>query len=199
MSFLISRSRDVFSKAAGPPLIGGDSGFANDPFSKDLTTAAVLVPIISHPEPSILLTTRSAHLSEHAGQVAFPGGRVEAQDRSVVEAALREANEEIGLPVDKVDVVGVQSPYLTGSGYTVSPVVGIVPAGLSYQADPGEVANIFEVPLKFLFNPDNYEAREVFYKGRNRRYYAADWEGHNIWGATAGMLLNLAVRFHAKP
>lgn len=199
----ITRLRTTFAARPKPAWIPGDFGPqpdgrppADDPFfsNANLADAAVLVAITDRPAPGILLTTRAADLAQHAGQVAFPGGRVEDGDRNLQEAALREAREEIGLPPDTVEVLGVQAPYHTGSGFLVHPVVGIVPPDLSYRIEPAEVANLFEVPVAFLFDRDNYETQSVFYKGRVRSYYSAMWEGHRIWGATAGMLLNLAMQ-----
>jgi len=166
-----------------------------DPANKpDLRLAAVLVPIVEHAEgPTVLLTRRADHLNSHSGQVAFPGGKVEPGE-TPVEGALREAEEEIGLDRAFVDVVGYIDPYETGTGFRILPVVSFVRPGFKLQADPGEVAEIFEVPLSFLLDEDNHERHSVFWKGKRRAYYAMPYRGHYIWGATAGMIRNLSDR-----
>lgn len=159
------------------------------------TPAAVLVPIIEHQlEITVLFTQRTAHLNDHAGQVSFPGGRVEAYDADAVETALRETEEEIGLSRSYVEVVGTLDDYITGTGFRITPVVGFVRPGFTLKPDPFEVANVFEVPLSFLLDPGNHQLREAHYRGRLRKYYAMPYNGHNIWGATAGMVVNFAQR-----
>lgn len=162
----------------------------------DLRLAAVLVPIIEHEaEPTVLLTRRADHLNSHSGQVAFPGGKVEP-DETPVEGALREAEEEVGLDRSFVDVAGFLNPYETGTGFRILPVISFVRPGFSLTAEPGEVAEIFEVPLGFLMNVDNHERHSVFWRGKRRAYYAMPYQGHYIWGATAGMIRNLHDRLH---
>lgn len=156
--------------------------------------AAVLIPVIDRPMPGLLLTTRTAHLRSHAGQVAFPGGRIDPQDADAVTAALREAYEEIGLPASRVDIIGVDQPYETATGYTIRPVVGLLPPDLDYSLSDHEVADIFEVPLAYVLDRSNHQLREAEYRGVMRRYFAIEWEERTIWGATAGMLVNLAAR-----
>jgi len=178
------------------PILAGDQDFgvpgAHSEIS--LVPAAVLVPIIRSPEPRLLLTTRTAHLRNHAGQVAFPGGRIDTEDASPIAAALREAQEEIGLDPDNVDIMGVSAPYLTGTGYSVLPVVGSIEPGLPLAPNPHEVADLFEVPLDFALDPANHILRQAEWKGRMRRFYVIEFEGRTIWGATAGMLVNLSAR-----
>ncbi|MCE7999548.1 MAG: CoA pyrophosphatase [Rhodobiaceae bacterium] len=160
----------------------------------DLRLAAVLVPIIEHDTgPTVLLTRRADHLNSHSGQVAFPGGKVEP-DETPVEGALREAEEEVGLDRSFVDVAGFLNPYETGTGFRILPVISFVRPGFSLTAEPGEVAEIFEVPLGFLMNVDNHERHSVFWRGKRRAYYAMPYQGHYIWGATAGMIRNLHDR-----
>jgi 8-oxo-dGTP pyrophosphatase MutT (NUDIX family) len=156
------------------------------------TPAAVLIPIIAYESDlKILLTQRTAHLYDHPGQISFPGGRADPGDLSLEFTALREAEEEIGLPRNKVEVLGCLPNYLTITGYQVTPVVGLVVPGHNYQADPFEVAEIFEVPLDFLMNPHHHEHRLWQSPEGERRFYAMPYENKFIWGATAGMLRNL--------
>ncbi|WP_374385958.1 CoA pyrophosphatase [Sandaracinobacter sp.] len=182
--------------ASGSPVLAGDQdfgGFGTAP-SGMLVPAAVLVPIIRAPDPRLLLTTRTSHLRNHAGQVAFPGGRIDTGDDGPVAAALREAQEEIGLEPSAVEVMGMGDVYQTGTGYSVQPVVGTIEPGLSLSPNPHEVADLFEVPLDFVLDRRNHLLREAEWKGRLRRYYVIEYEGRMIWGATAGMLVNLASR-----
>lgn len=155
--------------------------------------AAVLVPLVARPEGlRVMLTRRTAHLRDHAGQISFPGGSIEADDASPVDAALREAFEETGLPHSHVQVLGTMPKYGTGTGFAVTPVVGLVSPGFALAPDDFEVAEVFETPMEFLMDPANhrlYQARMP--DGRQRQYFAMPWEGHFIWGATAGMLRNL--------
>jgi 8-oxo-dGTP pyrophosphatase MutT (NUDIX family) len=157
--------------------------------------ASVLIAVVSRPEPTVLLTLRSAQLPVHAGQVAFPGGKWDADDPHAVGAALREAHEEIGLLPDAVDVLGCLPPYVTGTGFSVTPVVGLVPEGLVLTPNPGEVERVFEVPLHFLMNPQNHMRQQMVHEGIARQWYAMPYQHDGtefyIWGATAGMLRNL--------
>lgn len=161
----------------------------------DLRLAAVLVPVVQHETgPSILLTRRADHLDKHSGQVAFPGGKVEEDDATPVATALREAEEEIGLHPDFVEVAGFLDTYQTGTGFLMLPVVSFVRPGFSLTPDENEVADIFEVPLHQALNADNYERHQVMWKGKQRSYYSMQFEGYNIWGATAGVLMQMSRR-----
>ena len=160
----------------------------------DLTPAAVLIPIILHPDPTVLLTRRTETLRRHAGQVAFPGGRIDPEDAGPVAAALREAQEEVGLDPSRVEIVGVTDTYETGTGYMITPVIGLVPPGLPLLAAEAEVAALFEVPLTHLLDAANHQIRRAEWQGRLRSFYEIHWDGHRIWGATAGMVVNLARR-----
>jgi 8-oxo-dGTP pyrophosphatase MutT (NUDIX family) len=158
----------------------------------ELTPAAVLIPLIMHEnELKILLTQRTAHLHDHPGQISFPGGRSDPQDTSAIDTALREAEEEIGLPSNRVEVLGSLPHYLTITGYQVTPVVSLVDAGYAYEPDEFEVADIFEVPMAYLMNPHHHEQRMWQSPQGYRRFYAMPYENKFIWGATAGMLRNL--------
>jgi 8-oxo-dGTP pyrophosphatase MutT (NUDIX family) len=155
--------------------------------------AAVLIPLVARPEGlRIMLTKRTAHLRDHAGQISFPGGSVEAEDAGPVDAALREAFEETGLPRAHVDVLGAMPKYGTGTGFAVTPVVGLVSPGFALTPDAFEVAEVFETPMEFLMNPANHRLYQAqLPDGNQRQYFAMPWEGYFIWGATAGMLRNL--------
>jgi 8-oxo-dGTP pyrophosphatase MutT (NUDIX family) len=133
-------------------------------------------------------------MRKHAGQVAFPGGRIDPEDRDAVAAALREAEEEIGLPRHMVEVIGTADRYRTITGYEVTPVIGVVPPDLPLVPQLGEVAAIFEAPLDYILDPARQAIRTVEWRGRERSYYEIEWEGRRIWGATAAMIVNLAHR-----
>lgn len=157
-----------------------------------LTPAAVLVPVIERPEGlTVLFTQRTAHLNDHAGQVSFPGGRCEETDASPVFTALRETEEEIGLDPALVEVLGILPEYRTGTGFSVTPVVGLVRPPFELNLDSFEVAEIFETPLSFLLDPANHQRHSMEIGGVMRHYYAMPYEGYFIWGATAGMLVSL--------
>lgn len=160
-----------------------------------LTPAAVLVPIVAHPgRPTVLLTKRTDHLRDHAGQVSFPGGRVEELDEDVVATALRETEEEIGLSRDYVEVVGQLANYETRTGFEVTPVVGVVTPGFELALDRFEVAEAFEVPLSFILDARNHQRQSRVWKSAERHFYVLPYEDYFIWGATAGMLVNLHER-----
>jgi 8-oxo-dGTP pyrophosphatase MutT (NUDIX family) len=156
------------------------------------TVAAVLIPVVAHAqEPTLLFTQRTTHLRSHSGQVAFPGGRAEPGDASAEFTALREAEEEIGLNPSGVEVLARLPDYRTRTGYRVTPVVGLLTPPLSLTPDPHEVAEIFEVPLAFLMDERNCERRTREYLGQTVGYYVFEYQNRVIWGATAGMLVNL--------
>lgn len=160
----------------------------------DYRHAAVLVPITDRAEPGVILTRRPAWLRSHAGQVAFPGGKVDPEDENAIIAALREAEEEIALPRHEVDILGPADDYYSGSGYQITPVIGVVPPDLPLMPNPEEVEEWFEVPLAILFDRANYARRRVEWQGQMREYYDMDWEGRRIWGVTAGIIANLSRR-----
>jgi 8-oxo-dGTP pyrophosphatase MutT (NUDIX family) len=153
--------------------------------------AAVLVPLVTHPEPTVLLTLRSARLNSHAGQVSFPGGRME-EGETPEQAALREAEEEVGLDRAVPRIIGRLPEVLTGTGYRVTPVVALLPPPLLLRHDPGEVEEPFEYPLARLLDPTAPERRRQEFRGRMREFWVWPHERHYIWGATASMLVTLA-------
>jgi len=157
-----------------------------------VTKAAVLIPLLLKEDGlSVLLTQRTNHLRDHAGQISFPGGRMDPGDQSPNDTALRESQEEIGLDPRRVEIIGHLPQYLTVSGYSVTPVVGLVQAQAEYVLDEFEVADVFEVPLSFLLDPANHQVRLWQSEQGGRRFYSMPYENRFIWGATAGMLRNL--------
>ena len=158
------------------------------------TPAAVLIPVTDRREPGVILTQRTETLRRHAGQVAFPGGRIDPEDSDAVAAALREAEEEIALPPAAVRVIGAGDRYRTGTGYDITPVIGIVPPDMVLVPSEAEVAAVFEVPLAYLLDPANHRLASATWQGAVRRYYEIHWQDRRIWGATAGMIVNLARR-----
>ena len=162
--------------------------------SAPLMNAAVLIAVTDRAEPGVILTQRTDTLARHAGQVAFPGGRIDPGDSGAIDAALREAEEEIALPRDRVIVIGEADRYRTVTGFDVTPVIGIVPPDLILIPSAAEVAQVFEVPLDFVLDTTNHIEVAVEWQGRNRHYYEINWNGHRIWGATAAMIVNLSRR-----
>ena len=157
-----------------------------------VTRAAVLIPLLLQPNGlSVLLTQRTTHLRDHGGQISFPGGRMDPEDAGPNETALRESEEEIGLERERVEIIGQLPEYLTVSGYSVTPIIGLVKPQAEYVLDEFEVADIFEVPLSFLMDPANHQVRVWQSEQGSRRFYSIPYEGRFIWGATAGMLRNL--------
>jgi 8-oxo-dGTP pyrophosphatase MutT (NUDIX family) len=172
------------------PLTTGDGHLWRKP--EEIRAAAVLVPIVAHDDAlTLLLTRRTAHLSDHAGQISFPGGRVEAGDASARHTALRETAEEIGVAPERVEVLGYLPEYVTVTGYRVTPVVGLITPPLELRLDEFEVAEVFEMPLAVLLDAANHQRNRVIHEGIERCYYALPCGRHYVWGATAGMLMNL--------
>jgi 8-oxo-dGTP pyrophosphatase MutT (NUDIX family) len=179
----------------------GDNRFADDGETlqqakrdKPLKPAAVLVLLVAAPDavPTIVFTQRTAHLTDHAGQISFPGGRMEAHDANAAATALREAEEEAGIAAEQVTILGELPAYTTGTGYLVTPVVAWTNSRPRYQPDAFEVAEIFEVPANYLLHAANHRHEQAMYKGRLRQYYAVPFQHRYIWGATAGMLITFA-------
>jgi 8-oxo-dGTP pyrophosphatase MutT (NUDIX family) len=158
--------------------------------AKVLKPAAVLLLVVNHAhDPTVVFTQRTAHLADHAGQISFPGGRVDEGDGTAERTALREAEEEVGLSPERVEILGRLPEYHTSTGFRVTPVVGWAEPPLAYRPDPHEVADVFEVPLGFLLDTRNHRYESAFYKGRLRNYWALPFGDRFIWGATAGMLV----------
>lgn len=206
--------KEIFSSFLGPipgshsEVLDEDGHFRGDhdlnpaSFPKEdivYKPAAVLVPIVMRgDDPTIILTKRASHLNNHAGQISFPGGRAEEVDLGPVETALRESAEEIALDPDLVDVIGTLNTYLTVTHYSVTPVVGLIEPGFKLDADAGEVAEIFEVPLRFLLDKNNHKKHSGFHNGIERFWYAMPYNDYYIWGATAGMLKDMSERVITK-
>jgi 8-oxo-dGTP pyrophosphatase MutT (NUDIX family) len=159
--------------------------------------AAVLVPLVAYRDGiKVILTLRASALREHSGQIAFPGGKIEAGDAGPMAAAMRESREEIGLVPEEITPIGYLDPYLTGTGFCIIPVVAKISPGYRPQINPGEVDEVFEVPFDFLMNEANHELRNTEWKGAMRSFYAMLYGERNIWGATAGIIRNLYERLY---
>jgi 8-oxo-dGTP pyrophosphatase MutT (NUDIX family) len=188
----LKRTPPAFSVYGDDAVGGEEAALTASRQSATATAAAVLVPIVDHPSGlTVIFTQRTSHLKAHSGQVSFPGGRVEPQDATPEFTALREAQEEIGLPMERVEVLARLPDYHTRTGFRVTPVVGLLTPPVELAPDPREVEEVFELPLAFLLDPQNHrrETREL--QGRTVGYYVMRYEKRTIWGATAGMLVNL--------
>ncbi len=194
--------QEVPASALDFSLPSGRSDFDLNPdYYEDLSVppraAAVLIAIINHEKGAqVLLTRRPENMASHPGQVAFPGGKVEKSDDSIVDAALREAHEEVGLDPSLVDIIGYLDTYQTSSGFRITPVVGLVPSSYQLVIDKREVEEAFEVPLEFLMTAENHQKHSRIWQGKNRAYYAMPYGDRFIWGATAGMLKNFYDRIY---
>lgn len=190
-------SADAFLRAAGKAIGAAGGGEGGDHIlNPDLALApmaykdaAVLIPVVAYePEASVILTVRTGHLSSHAGQIAFPGGKIDAGDADAAAAALREAEEEIGLDRSAVEVRGALSPYLSRTGYRIVPVLGRVEPGYRLAVNQNEVADVFEVPLGFLMNPANHKRASRMFYGKERSFYEIPYGERYIWGVSAGII-----------
>ena len=188
---LAERLRAALDRPPPPGLLAGDL-IEGD--TGEAVPAAVLVAITRRAEPGVLLTVRREHLRTHAGQVAFPGGRIDPDDAGPAAAALREAEEEIGLPRASVSLWGSADVYRTVTGYDVTPILGEIAPDLSLVPHESEVSDWFEAPLAFLLDPANHRRMSAEFRGARRHYFEIAWEGRRIWGATAAMLVNLSRR-----
>ena len=161
---------------------------------RDLTPAAVLIAVTNEAEPQLLLTRRNANMKRHPGQIAFPGGRIDPGDADAVAAALREAEEEVALCRHHVEVLGTLDHYETGTGFSIRPVVGVVPPGLRFAAQEHEVAEVFHVPFAHVIDPANHDMQTGEWQGRRRNFFVIRHGDREIWGATAGIIVNLSKR-----
>ncbi len=192
MSDLFDRLRRVFDEghAAAPPELRYDSRFA---VPERIRPAAVLIGVTDRPEPGVILTHRPLEMRDHAGQVAFPGGKIDPGEDAIA-AALREAHEELAIHPQHVRVIGATDRFVTGTGFEITPVLGFLPPNLSIAPNPMEVSDWFEAPLRHVFDPANHIEKEAIFASGMRRYIEIDWNGHRIWGITAAIIANLSRR-----
>ena len=187
---LAARLRDALERPPIEPPLEGDLPELR---AQADVAAAVLIAITDRPEPGVILTVRREHMRTHAGQIAFPGGRIDPGEDPVA-AAIREAHEEVLVPPELVDVIGAIDPYRTVTGYVVTPVLGVLPPDIALEPHVHEVADLFEAPLGYLLDPSNQRLRSALFQGRTRHYYEIVWNDRRIWGATAAMIVNLSRR-----
>lgn len=189
----MSLAEDLRSSLAAPAVQPAVAGDLPELRSRAAIRAAVLIAITDRSEPGVILTVRRDHLRTHAGQIALPGGRVDPGEEPVA-AAVREAQEELGLDPALVELVGCLDDYRTVTGYVITPAVAVVPPDLPLTPHEHEVADWFETPLAHLLDPANQQLQTAVFAGRERRYWQIEWDGRQIWGATAAMLVNLSRR-----
>jgi 8-oxo-dGTP pyrophosphatase MutT (NUDIX family) len=191
LSALFDRLSRLFDEGHGVELpdLRSDSSFA----PPEIRPAAVLIAVTDRPDPGVILTHRPSDMRAHPGQVAFPGGKLDPGE-DAVEAALREAHEELSISSSDVKIIGASDRYVTGTGYDITPVLGLIPPDLPILPNPIEVADWFEAPLDFLLDPANHIPKQAEWRGRARSYIEIDWQGHRIWGVTAAIIANLARR-----
>ena len=191
MSALFDRLTRLFDEGHGVELpdLRSDAHFA----PPEIRPAAVLIAVTDRPEPGVILTQRPPDMRAHPGQVAFPGGKLDPGE-DAVEAALREAHEELSISYSDVKIIGASDRYVTGTGYDITPVLGLIPPDLAIVPNPVEVADWFEAPLAFLLDPANHANKQAEWRGGVRAYIEIDWQGHRIWGVTAAIIANLARR-----
>ena len=191
--FLV-RASERLDPVEGQPRLSevGDLDLVEAERRASIRPAAVLIPVIPRRSgPTALLTRRPDTMAAHPGQVAFPGGKVDSGDVDEVAAALREAEEEVGVSPQTVELVARAAPYVTGTAFRITPVIGVLPSDFEARPDPGEVADVFEAPLDFLFNTANHQTGTAYWKGRHRQYFEMPWQGFRIWGVTAGIIRDL--------
>lgn len=190
---LFEKLAALFERGHAREVAGLRSDRRFHPEDRQFRDAAVLIAVTERDDPGVLLTHRPKEMRSHAGQVAFPGGKIDPGE-DVVTAALREAWEELGIVAGDVRVIGTSDPYYTGTGFHIVPVLATVPADVPIVPNPEEVDSWFEVPLRFLLDPANHSEKSIIYQGVRRHYLEMPWEGHHIWGATAGIIHNLSLR-----
>jgi 8-oxo-dGTP pyrophosphatase MutT (NUDIX family) len=184
---------DIVPRSGDP---GTDRMLAIIARERPVRPAAVLIPVVDHPQPTVLLTQRSAHLSDHAGQISFPGGKIDPIDATPLDAALREAFEEVGLTREFIDPIGYLDLYATSFGFRILPTVARIRPGFQLTINAAEVDDAFEVPLAFLMDPDNHQLHSREFRGMERSFYAMPFAERYIWGATAGILRVLYERIY---
>jgi len=189
----MSLSERLRSMLAAPPSGAPLEGDLPELRARATVPAAVLIALTDRPEPGTILTVRREHLRTHAGQIAFPGGRIDEGEEAIA-AALREAHEELGLEPAAVEPIGSIEAYRTVTGYVVTPVIGVVPPNLLLYPHEHEVADWFEAPLAYLLDPANQRRQSALFQGKERTYYEIVWNERRIWGATAAMIINLSRR-----
>jgi 8-oxo-dGTP pyrophosphatase MutT (NUDIX family) len=189
---LLAGPMEAIEAAGSPSDFDLNPGYPSDR-PESLKPAAVLIPILAQPTPVVVLTERMGNLASHAGQIAFPGGKID-QGETALQAALREAQEEIGLDPAFVDPLGFLEPYRTGTGYLVTPLVALIRSGFELEINPREVSSLFEVPLAFLLDSANHRIDSRVWGGIERYYYAVQFGERYIWGATAGIIKALQRR-----
>ena len=191
MSALFDRLSRLFDEGHGVELpdLRSDAFLAHP----EIRPAAVLIAVTDRPDPGVILTHRPPDMRAHPGQVAFPGGKLDPGE-DAVQAALREAHEELAINSSDVRIIGASDRYVTGTGYDITPVLGLIPPDLPIVPNPVEVADWFEAPLAFLLDPANHAHKQAEWRGGVRAYIEIDWQGHRIWGVTAAIIANLARR-----
>lgn len=192
MSGLFDRLQRIFEEGHGAeaPGLKTDAAFAPP---GEVRPAAVMIGVTDRSDPGVILTRRPQAMRQHAGQVAFPGGKLDPGEDAIA-AALRETHEELGISPAHISVIGETDRFVTGTGYDITPVLGLMPADLPITPNPEEVSDWFEAPLRYILDPANRVRRQAVYRGRLRAYTEITWEGHRIWGVTAAIIENLSVR-----
>ncbi len=196
----LSRARTRLDPAYGDECLPEVGDITREELApKPLRDAAVMIPIVMRQErPTMLLTQRPETMAAHPGQVAFPGGKIDAEDENATAAALREAEEEVGLRASDVKLVARSAPYVTGTAFRVTPVLGLVRTDFVARPDPTEVAHVFETPLEYVMTAANHQRKTAFWNGKERRYIEMPWQGFRIWGVTAGIIRDLYKKLYEQ-